>query len=857
MVGLLLGGALFVHPVSAFASSNFNDNAAGADFPTVRVMNHTQNPTCGSNCTWTSSISANPGDTVDFAIYYHNTGPDTAQSTRISVSPRTTAMGTSHIISGTVTASNANHTGNGSATVFTSASTQLNYVSGGVFWYPDKQTTTSPLQYSFTGDEVVNGGLNIGDILPPSSCSGYPSIQFCHQGYLIVRYSVAYQTVNPACTINYFNANPNSVNSGTSSSLSWSTSNCTSVSISPSLGSVPLQSSGFSTGALYSTTIFTLSASGSNGNPTATATVSVTPPISNPCTINYFTANPSSVSSGNSSQLSWSTSNCTNASIAPSLGSVPVQSTGYSTSPLYATTTFTLSAYGATGSPTATTIVQVNTQQAQCVINSFYASPTSVNQYNSSQLSWSTSNCTSASISSLGNVNPNSGSISTGSLSNTQTFTLSAYGNSGTPSQSVTVQVNNNCYNNCNCNNNCNNNSGPSVTTNNATNIADTYATLNGYINVGNNSQTTSYYFQYGTNQYNLYSTTLTQSNYNFSGPVSTSVYNLSPNTTYYFRLYASNNYGSDYGSILSFTTNGNVVPVQTGNLSVTTTVATSVGRTTARLNGLASNTDGASTVWFDYGTDSSVPFTTGARAIGYGAYQALSESVANLAPGTTYYYRISGSSPANGTVHGALAVFTTATASTTIFVNTSTGGNGNSNIMLKIETPFENVNAGNTVPFTVTYKNISGSTLKNAVLTVTLPGLLDFSQSSTGLFDNSTHAVTVRLGSLDKNEEGTMNVVATAKDPTGTNGSAVTTATMGFTLPSGAQDEAIAYAFNTVGSNSSLAGLALFGTGFFPTTFLGWLILILIIALIIALARRLYSRRPASTLPPPPQYNY
>ncbi len=233
--------------------------------------------------------------------------------------------------------------------------------------------------------------------------------------------------------------------------------------------------------------------------------------------------------------------------------------------------------------------------------------------------------------------------------------------------------------------------------------------------------------------------------------------------------------------------------------------------------------------------------------------YQATSSFVSTLSPSTLYYYRITGS--LNGVVvRGTLSSFTTlAQTSQVVYVNTSTTTNtGTSdNIMLKIETPFENVKTGDTVPFTVTYKNISGKTLTDAVLKVTFPSLLSFSQSSTGIFDAVAKDVTVRLGTLEKNEEGTMNIITTALDPLGTNGSAVTTATLVFTLPSHAQDEAIAYAFNTVSPNSNLAGLALFGTGFFPNTLVGWIILILIIALIVALARRLYATKPRAPLPP------
>ena len=1144
-VGLFVAGALFAYPSFALAASNFNDNGTGSDLPTIQVAKY--NGSCTSNCGYSSSVSVNPGDIVSVAIYYHNTGPDAAIDTKVKISPTSTSSGTSHSISGSVRASNTANSGNGSATVNISSSQTLTYMPGQTFFYPDKSSTTYPIPFGQSGNEIItSGGLNIGTIAAPSSCSGYPSITFCHQGFVIAHYKVStttqtyacsdgvdndndglidypqdpgcssstdndeYNTVAPCtinsfsanpttvnsgnsstlswstsncnnvtilpainnvpttgststgslsqtttftlyaygtngnptaqttvvvqqqqspCAINYFNANPQMINTGNSSTLSWSLSNCTSASISPSIGSVNPSSGNVSTNSLTNTTTYTLTASGNGGNPIAQVTVQVLVPLT-PCTINYFNGNPGSVNQGCAATLSWSTSNCTSASISPSIGSVNPSSGNVSTGILSQTLTFILNASGNGGNPSAQVTIQVTPQQTQsvckinsfsaspgtvnynaastlvwatsgcakvtltsfgavaatsststgnlsattiytltaydssnvpqteqvtvhvnqpsgqctinnfsalpsqvskggtatlswatsncvsvsinpigivsatgstqsnainfdttftltaygqtggpvteqelvtvnnnnnnnntlfCTINSFKASPSTIDKYDSSKLSWSLSNCTSASISpSIGSVNPSSGNVSTGSLSHDTTYTLSASGQNGAPSLSQTVHVQSGSNNN-------DDTSAPEATTKNATNIDSDSATLRGEIDTGN--QDTEYYFEYGTNRNNLNHTT-TRRTISDSDSVSVNINGLSTDTTYYFRVYATNDDGDDTGSILSFRTDGSriidyyppaPVPVATNTFYVTTTVATNIASTSARLNGVA-NADIGGTIWFEYGTDQSVPFTTPQQSIGAGSYQVLSAFVGTLSPSTTYYYRIAGSNSSVGTVRGAISSFRTpAASSSTVFVNTTTtniGGTGSGNIMLKIETPFENVSMGNTVPFTVTYKNISGKVLKDAVLTVTLPGLLQFSQASTGLFDPTTRELTVRLGSLDKNEEGTMNVVAIALDPTGTNGSAVTTATLVFTLPNGAQDEAIAYAFNTVTMNNILAGAALFGSGFLPNSALGWLILILIIIAIIALARRLYSRPRVAHVPQPPHYS-
>jgi hypothetical protein len=73
--------------------------------------------------------------------------------------------------------------------------------------------------------------------------------------------------------INYFTANPSSIATGTYSSLSWSVSNATSVTITPSIG--PVASSGSLAVQPSQTMTFTLMATGPGGNTSATTTLTV------------------------------------------------------------------------------------------------------------------------------------------------------------------------------------------------------------------------------------------------------------------------------------------------------------------------------------------------------------------------------------------------------------------------------------------------------------------------------------------------------------------------------------------------------------------------------------------------------
>jgi len=154
--------------------------------------------------------------------------------------------------------------------------------------------------------------------------------------------------------VNYFTASPGSITAGGSSTLGWSVSGATSLSITPG-GAVP--ASGSATVSPGSTTIYTLVATNSAGTVSrqVTVTVSAAPPSAP--VVSYFTASPGSITAGGSSTLSWSVSGATSLSIAPG-GAVPASGTA-TVSP-GSTTTYTLTATGAGGTTIRTVTVTVS-----------------------------------------------------------------------------------------------------------------------------------------------------------------------------------------------------------------------------------------------------------------------------------------------------------------------------------------------------------------------------------------------------------------------------------------------------------------------------------------------------------------
>jgi len=155
-----------------------------------------------------------------------------------------------------------------------------------------------------------------------------------------------------APVITSFTATPATVTAGQSALLAWSTAWAGTLAIEPGIGQVTGTQLSVTPAAL---TTYTLTAGNASGSATATATVSVLP-VGQPPVILSFSANPASISSGQSSTLSWSVTNASSLTLNQGLGSA--SGTSRQVSPA-ATTTYTLTAANAAGQVTASATVMV------------------------------------------------------------------------------------------------------------------------------------------------------------------------------------------------------------------------------------------------------------------------------------------------------------------------------------------------------------------------------------------------------------------------------------------------------------------------------------------------------------------
>jgi len=226
-----------------------------------------------------------------------------------------------------------------------------------------------------------------------------------------------------------FTASPTSIAAGQSSTLAWTTTNVTSVSIDNGLGAQPVN--GSLSVSPSATMTYTLTATGSGGTITRQATVTVLP-----LPTITFTASPSSITTGQSSTLSWTTTNATSVTIDHGVGAQPTAGSLAVTPST--TTTYTLTATGPGGTATAARSVTVSAPNAPQI--SFMASPMIIGDGNAATLSWAISNATSASIDNGIGAIPLSGSMLVRPHSTT-TYTLTASGAGGTRSAFATVTI--------------------------------------------------------------------------------------------------------------------------------------------------------------------------------------------------------------------------------------------------------------------------------------------------------------------------------------------------------------------------------------------------------------------------------
>jgi hypothetical protein len=159
--------------------------------------------------------------------------------------------------------------------------------------------------------------------------------------------------------------------------------------------------------------------------------------------ISSFTATPDSIANPGKVKLAWTVDGATNISIDNGVGDVSGATSKEIT--VNATTTFTMTAGNANGASTKQVIVTVTGTTPVVItpgptINSFTVTPDTLSKAGLVTFSWDVSDADSVTITDLGNVNRDKGSVGT-TVSATKTFVLTATNTVGTNTKTLDVTV--------------------------------------------------------------------------------------------------------------------------------------------------------------------------------------------------------------------------------------------------------------------------------------------------------------------------------------------------------------------------------------------------------------------------------
>ena len=776
------------------------------------------------------------GGFADVVVYFHNDGDAPAQNVNVKLT-QPTGTNTSFTLTGTVTEAGG-AVSSGSTTINIPSSQTLTYVTGSLRVSKDRGAG----QPMGNGNEIFTTGINIGTIDGMNTCGGGDVL--CHQGSVAVRFAVSQTTSSYQC-------NDGQDNDG---------DNLTDYPQDPGCSS-PTDDSEFN-----QTTTYQCNDGIDNDNdgwtdyPSDPGCTSYTDNSEynqqqQQCMITNFYASPTNVAYGGNTTLYWNTSNCTSLTVDGI--AYPVNGSG-NFGPLYAGRTYYVSATNGTSSDTDSVFVSVNQQQNQCRFTSFSASPTNVQSGGYTTLYWNTTDCTSLTIDGISY--PVNGSGSFGPLYSSRTYYAYASGVNGSDNRSAYVSVNQQ-QNQCRF----------TYLQASPTNVqSGGYTTL-----TWNTTDCTSLSIDGITYPVNgsgtfgpLYSArTYYATAYGYNGSDTRNAY-VTVNQTNTYQCndgYDNDNDGRvDYPNDIGCTSQtdndefNTVVTVP----NVITISATNIARTSAQLNGLATNVGNyQSTLYFEWGTTTALGNRTSSQTAFSSSEVSFFDTITGLTPNRVYYFRAVAQN-SSGTYRGEIRSFITLTNPVVVndppivvqppvvVVNRGVNlGLGTNLVQLKFQDQFganmpQNVCVGNLASWTLFYKNISGNTLNNVILHVDLPKDVAYRSSSGGIFNQADNSLTYSLGTLTIDQEGYITISGEVLSSAAATNLLVMTATLSFENPvNSARETAVAYGLMNAGvcqNGNNLAGLALFGAGFWPNTLVGWLILILILLALIWVIRAL-----------------
>ncbi len=291
----------------------------------------------------------------------------------------------------------------------------------------------------------------------------------------------------------------------------------------------------------------------------------------------------------------------------------------------------------------------------------------------------------------------------------------------------------------------------PTVTTTIVSSIRFNYAMTGGNVTSEGGASVTDRGVVYSTTKNPTTTSSTKVASGSGVGVFTTPLENLSPNTTYYVRAYATNSAGTAYGTELTFTTEKQVVMA-----TVTTASVSQVTTNSAFVEANVTNDGGGDITerGFVYSSTSQYPTTASATKVTSGSGTGtFTTTLEGLTPSTTYYVRAYAKNSA-GTAYGGQATFTTSDLPTSVTLPTVTTTAASSIKETSAVTGGNVTSDGNA---TVTERGIVYNTYANPTVTTATKVLIgsgkgSFTYTLTGLQSNTKYYVRAYA----TNEKGT-----------------------------------------------------------------------------------------------------
>ena len=241
-------------------------------------------------------------------------------------------------------------------------------------------------------------------------------------------------------------ANPDQVNPGQTSTITWLAQNSVSCRADGSSWTSSIETGGSqSVGPMTKTTVFTMLCLSKEGGPiTESITIVVNDPNNQPAPSLTISASPNQIIENQTTSISWSTTDATSCSAVGGWSNKTSAVDSQIVGPLTDTTRYRMTCTGPGGSITRSTTVTVNPMPSTPVAPALTltSSPNTIEENETSVITWNASNATSCSaIGGWSNKTSVSDNQTVGPLTTTTTYRMRCTGTGGTVTETVTITV--------------------------------------------------------------------------------------------------------------------------------------------------------------------------------------------------------------------------------------------------------------------------------------------------------------------------------------------------------------------------------------------------------------------------------